>query len=170
MIARRRSWWRSGRAVWRPCSTSQRWRRPSEKSVILSAAHITFYTSSLPPLSSITLSSITLTSHSPPLSPHILSPPLTPSPLIPHSHLPSPSLYISFYPLTLPSPSSPLPPHTPLHCVQVCPTADPLDSKDFDPIDYINQLFPTEQVGLCQFCRLCSCGYRWRPVSVSGGN
>ena len=30
--------------------------------------------------------------------------------------------------------------------LQVCPTSDPLDSKDFDPIDYINQLFPTEQV------------------------
>jgi methyl-accepting chemotaxis protein len=28
---------------------------------------------------------------------------------------------------------------------EVCPTSDPLDSKDFDPIDYINQLFPTEQ-------------------------
>ena len=32
--------------------------------------------------------------------------------------------------------------------VQVCPTSDPLDSKDFDAIDYINQLFPTEQVRL----------------------
>ena len=29
---------------------------------------------------------------------------------------------------------------------QVCPSSDPLDSKDFNPIDYINQLFPTEQV------------------------
>ena len=30
--------------------------------------------------------------------------------------------------------------------VQVYQSSDPLDSKDFDPIDYINQLFPTEQV------------------------
>ena len=34
--------------------------------------------------------------------------------------------------------------------VQVCPTSDPLDSKDFDAIDYINQLFPTEQVSMYQ--------------------
>ena len=41
----------------------------------------------------------------------------------------------------------PLMTHLPLtHTTQVCPTSDPLDSKDFDPIDYINQLFPTEQV------------------------
>ena len=30
--------------------------------------------------------------------------------------------------------------------MQVYQSSDPLDSKDFDPIDYINQLFPTEQV------------------------
>ena len=41
----------------------------------------------------------------------------------------------------------PLMTHLPLTpTTQVCPTSDPLDSKDFDPIDYINQLFPTEQV------------------------
>ena len=45
--------------------------------------------------------------------------------------------------LTHHSPPSSLPPHL---SQQVCPTSDPLDSKDFDPIDYINQLFPTEQV------------------------
>lgn len=42
----------------------------------------------------------------------------------------------------LPHPSS-LP-----HYPQVCPSSDPLDSKDFNHIDYINQLFPTEQVRL----------------------
>lgn len=35
---------------------------------------------------------------------------------------------------------------SPLCTWQVCPSSDPLDSKDFNPIDYINQLFPTEQV------------------------
>lgn len=28
---------------------------------------------------------------------------------------------------------------------EVCPSTDPLDSKDFDPTEYINKLFPTEQ-------------------------
>ena len=41
--------------------------------------------------------------------------------------------------------------------VQVCPTSDPLDSKDFDPIDYINQLFPTEQVRLSCITYLPTC-------------
>ncbi len=31
--------------------------------------------------------------------------------------------------------------------IQVLPSQDPLDSPDFNPVDYINQLFPTEQVG-----------------------
>ena len=42
-------------------------------------------------------------------------------------------------------PTTRLPPPS---SVQVCPSSDPLDSKDFNHIDYINQLFPTEQVGL----------------------
>ena len=53
---------------------------------------------------------------------------------------------ISPSPPLLPLSHPPPPPH-----VQVCPTVDPLDSKDFDPIDYINQLFPTEQVNTTHF-------------------
>jgi hypothetical protein len=30
--------------------------------------------------------------------------------------------------------------------LQVCPSKSPLDRKDFNPIDYINELFPNEQV------------------------
>ena len=30
--------------------------------------------------------------------------------------------------------------------VQVISNTDPLDGKDFNPVDYINTLFPTEQV------------------------
>lgn len=29
--------------------------------------------------------------------------------------------------------------------MQILPSNDPLDKPDFDPIDYINNLFPTEQ-------------------------
>lgn len=29
--------------------------------------------------------------------------------------------------------------------MQVLPSNDPLDSPDFNPVDYINTLFPTEQ-------------------------
>ena len=29
---------------------------------------------------------------------------------------------------------------------QVFKSDDPLDSKDFNPVDYINSIFPTEQV------------------------
>ena len=32
------------------------------------------------------------------------------------------------------------------HTVQVYPSSNPLDQKDFNPIDYINELFPSEQV------------------------
>ena len=28
---------------------------------------------------------------------------------------------------------------------ELLPSKDPLQSKDFSPVDYINQLFPTEQ-------------------------
>ena len=34
-----------------------------------------------------------------------------------------------------------------LFSTQVCPSNNPLDKKDFNPIDYINELFPNEQVG-----------------------
>ena len=30
--------------------------------------------------------------------------------------------------------------------LKVCPSTNPLDKKDFNPIDYINELFPNEQV------------------------
>lgn len=30
-------------------------------------------------------------------------------------------------------------------CFQVLPSEDPLDRPDFNPVDYINTLFPTEQ-------------------------
>ena len=30
--------------------------------------------------------------------------------------------------------------------MQVYPSSNPLDQKDFNPIDYINELFPSEQV------------------------
>ena len=32
-----------------------------------------------------------------------------------------------------------------IHCSQVFPSEDPLDKADFNPTDYINNLFPTEQ-------------------------
>ena len=34
----------------------------------------------------------------------------------------------------------------PLSILQVYPSSNPLDQKDFNPIDYINELFPSEQV------------------------
>ena len=34
----------------------------------------------------------------------------------------------------------------PLTVLQVYPSSNPLDQKDFNPIDYINELFPSEQV------------------------
>ena len=33
-----------------------------------------------------------------------------------------------------------------IHIIQVYPSSDPLDVIEFDPVDYINKLFPTEQV------------------------
>ena len=41
--------------------------------------------------------------------------------------------------------SLPLPPSLSLH-PQVYSSSNPLDQKDFNPIDYINELFPSEQV------------------------
>ena len=35
-----------------------------------------------------------------------------------------------------------------LPVLQVYPSSNPLDQKDFNPIDYINELFPSEQVQL----------------------
>ena len=34
---------------------------------------------------------------------------------------------------------------------QVFKSDDPLDSKDFNPVDYINSIFPTEQVNFLKY-------------------
>ena len=90
-----------------------------------------------------------------PLSLSLLPLPLFPSP---YSLLPLLCfrcvLVLTLTSFLLPLPLSFLPP--PSSVLQVCPSSDPLDSKDFNPIDYINQLFPTEQVTLSKVISSCA--------------
>ena len=48
---------------------------------------------------------------------------------------------------------------TPHSSIQVFPSSDPLDSVDFNAVEYINALFPTEQVS-CVWCRCFSMAMR----------